>query len=275
MKSGLTAAASTYVPMKSASFSYTALKACQVAPLAVLTVVDVGLEGVVVVGSVGPVAEGRCSNVVREALLGGGGGGGGVLIAAADGALQRGRVGGGERHEGDEERQELRGCGGREGRTWKVSDDAPRYRQSSKSRNVVAEAQSPGDRRRATRWRGTRGRRGHRSMGRTVHLDNFRDWCCVRTSGATRTVAAVRMRRKKSRRSFRACAWRSLGPCPAANDSKTEVWDGPHIFVQPTENIGQSPTTTWRFNSQSESPSRKSGKEISNPFLLYKQAFAC
>ena len=92
------------------------------------------------------------------------GGVGGVRGAAADGPREVHHlgVGGGERHEGDEERQELRGCGGREGRTWKVSDDAPRYRQSPKSRNVVAEAQSPGDRRRARRWRGTRGRRGHR-----------------------------------------------------------------------------------------------------------------
>ena len=41
----------------------------------------------------------------------------GVLVTGAGGALQRSRVGGAERHEGDEKRQELRGCGkGREGR---------------------------------------------------------------------------------------------------------------------------------------------------------------
>ena len=43
-----------------------------------------------------------------------------VLVTGAGGALQfisGGRVGGAERHEGDEKRQELRGCGrGREGR---------------------------------------------------------------------------------------------------------------------------------------------------------------
>jgi len=39
LKSELTAAASTYFPMKSASFPYKALKAFQVAPLAVETVV--------------------------------------------------------------------------------------------------------------------------------------------------------------------------------------------------------------------------------------------
>ena len=40
-----------------------------------------------------------------------------VLVTGAGGALQRSRVGGAERHEGDEKRQELRGCRkGREGR---------------------------------------------------------------------------------------------------------------------------------------------------------------
>mgnify|MGYP006892560066 CR=1 FL=1 len=41
----------------------------------------------------------------------------GVRVTGAGGALQRSRVGGAERREGDEKRQELRGCGrGREGR---------------------------------------------------------------------------------------------------------------------------------------------------------------
>ena len=38
MKSGLTAASSTYFPMKSASSPYKVLKACQVGPLAAATV---------------------------------------------------------------------------------------------------------------------------------------------------------------------------------------------------------------------------------------------
>ena len=121
----------------------------------------VGLDGAVV--DVG--GEVQASERRGESLLGGDSGGASVIGGghhAVEVGLQRSRVGGGERHEGDEERQQLRGCGGREGRARKVSDDAPRYRQSPKSRNVVAEAQSPGDRRRARRWRGIRGRRGHR-----------------------------------------------------------------------------------------------------------------